>query len=456
MRKLKDKKSDTRHLIPIDDSTSDSLPSESDAVSTYLRQMGSLVRLTHEEEIFHAREFGEARGDLGSLLCRFPRLLGRHIGACRASDITELLDNNDDAASIAQRKQRLVTLLETIESVGDRLDRICDQGSLAESATTRTLLYQSLETTVGRVHFAGKFYQDCVAELEANALVMVPNYIPRLAKASDLRDLPDLPDLQQMPRPVLNETLSQIRKVYGRLEDARNTLVEGNLRLVISVAKKYLNCGLQFLDLIQEGNLGLMQAVDKFQPDRGHRFSTYAVWWIRQSITGALAVHGRTIRLPANMANMLGRIKRSERRLLQDLGREPTDDEVADSLDLEVERVRALRKMDRQTISLQSPVATADNLLVCEFVADSESKSPVEIASENLLGETIAEVLQSLTDRERTIIIHRFGINNAEMMTLEELSREFNVTHERIRQVEILALKKLRHPSRRKYFEDYL
>ncbi|MFT5131217.1 MAG: RNA polymerase primary sigma factor, partial [Rhodothermales bacterium] len=167
-------------------------------------------------------------------------------------------------------------------------------------------------------------------------------------------------------------------------------------------------------------------------------------------------VHGRTIRLPANMANMLGRIKRCERSLLQTFGREPTDDEVADSLGLEVERVRAVRKMDRQTISLQSPVATADNVPVSDFLADSSAKSPADIASENLLGETIAEVLQSLTDRERTIIIHRFGINNAEMMTLEELSHEFNVTHERIRQVEILALKKLRHPSRRKYFEDYL
>lgn len=457
MRKLRDKQKDARHLVPIDDSTSESLPAESDAVSTYLRQMGSLVRLTQEEEIFHAREFCAARADLGGLLCRFPGLLGQHIAACRASDITELLDSEgDDAASIAQRKQRLAILLETIESIGERLDRICEQGNLAESATTRTLLYQSLETTVGRVHFAGKFYQDCVAELEANALVMVPHYIPRVAKASDLRDLPDLADIKQMPKPVLNDIITQIHKCYARLEDARNTLVEGNLCLVISVAKKYLNCGLQFLDLIQEGNLGLMQAVDKFQPDRGHRFSTYAVWWIRQSITGALAVHGRTIRIPANMASMLGRIKRSERHLLQQLGREPTDDEVADSLELEVERVRALRKMDRQTISLQSPIATADNLPVSDFVADSESKSPVEVASENLLGETIAEVLQSLTDRERTIIIHRFGINNAEMMTLEELSREFNVTHERIRQVEILALKKLRHPSRRKYFEDYL
>jgi RNA polymerase primary sigma factor len=454
VRKLREKS--TSHLIPVDDSTTDAVPSESDAVSTYLRQMGSLVRLTHEEEIYHSREFCDARADLGALLCHFPRLLGQHIAACRASDITEMVDSKDDANSLAARKQRLASLLETIESIAERLDRICGQGSLAESATTRSLLYQSLESTVGRVHFAGKFYQECVAELEGHALSRLPDYVPCIAKAADIHGLGKLPDMAQMPEPVLQDMLSQIRKCYGRLEEARNTLVEGNLRLVISVAKKYLNCGLQFLDLIQEGNLGLMQAVDKFQPDRGHRFSTYAVWWIRQSITGALAVHGRTIRIPANMANMLGRIKRSERGLLQTLGREPTDDEVADSLDLEVERVRALRKMDRQTISLQSPLATSDNLPVSDFVADSASKSPVEIASENLLGETIAEVLQSLTDRERTIIIHRFGINNAEMMTLEELSQEFNVTHERIRQVEILALKKLRHPSRRKYFEDYL
>ena len=268
----------------------------------------------------------------------------------------------------------------------------------------------------------------------------------------------DSEDLYQQLCMGLSEFSAQYQDVEAlnaRLDNARNTLVESNLRLVVSVAKKYSNYGMQFIDLIQEGNLGLVLAVDKFEPQRGYRFSTYAVWWIRQTITAALSAQSRTIRIPANLARTLHKINRMEQRLLQELGREPTPEEIAERLELAPERVRALRKMERQTISLQSPVDSEDDSQISDFIVDAKVQQPDEVASSHLLVEMITEVLETLNEREKEILTSRFGLFGQPTMTLEQLSQVFNVTHERIRQIEAAALKKLRHPSRRKYFEGY-
>lgn len=423
-----------------------------DVVRTYLRQVANLPRLSIEEEHFHIREFYRQRAAVGRLLAHFPRILLDRIGTCRISEIDdESDDGEEDGASFDVRRQRLLILTESIHRIAAKLDEI--RLANPDNPSQQSALFQSLEKLVGGIRFNGKFYQDCVARLSACAAVRTPTIerpigIPSTPFSNEIVD-----NLLPMSTAEFGSTYTAICACFGAMEHARKTLVEGNLRLVLSIARRYLNCGLQFLDLIQEGNLGILQAVDKFQPDRGHRFSTYAVWWIRQAITRSLAKNARTIRIPANMANTLTRIHRVEETLLQQYGREPTAEEIAAAVGTSAEKVRALQKMERQTISLQSSVSS--DIEVSDLIIDESGQSPVDAASASLLTETIIGVLDTLSDREREILTHRFGLFDHPTMTLEELSAQFNVTHERIRQIEMLALKKLRHPSRRKYFEGY-
>ncbi len=265
-----------------------------------------------------------------------------------------------------------------------------------------------------------------------------------------------LKEIGKIPLLGMEDEVELAKKMELGDPEARKRLAESNLRLVVSIAKRYVGRGMQFLDLIQEGNLGLIKAVEKFDYTKGYKFSTYATWWIRQAITRAIADQARTIRIPVHMVETINRLVRTSRQLLQELGREPTTEEIAARLDLPVERVSEIMKMSQEPVSLETPIGEEEDSHLGDFIQDDNVLVPQDAAAFTLLHEQLMEVLLTLTEREQKVLRLRFGLDDGRPRTLEEVGKQFNVTRERIRQIEAQALRKLRHPSRSKKLKDYL
>ena len=265
-----------------------------------------------------------------------------------------------------------------------------------------------------------------------------------------------LKEIGKVPLLTADEEIELARRMENGDEEAKKRLAEANLRLVVSIAKRYVGRGMLFLDLIQEGNLGLIKAVEKFDYRKGYKFSTYATWWIRQAITRAIADQARTIRIPVHMVETINKLIRVSRQLLQELGRDPSPDEIAEELEMPVSKVREIMKIAQEPVSLETPIGEEEDSHLGDFIEDKEMMIPADAAAYTLLKEQLLEVLDTLTDREQKVLRLRFGLDDGRSRTLEEVGKEFNVTRERIRQIEATALRKLRHPSRSKKLRDYL
>ncbi|MBP9901929.1 MAG: RNA polymerase sigma factor RpoD [Verrucomicrobia bacterium] len=453
-----------------------------DPVRMYLKQMGQVPLLTRAQEVAISKRIEDAETEVrriiyglgftgkehlalaDKLTCeppreRFDRIVLDQKAECRETYLRSLhrvmrsvrkldaqVDKQFAGWQNATSKPRRATAFRAFKQLDSQLQ-----------AKFRKFFYKHKvveEMTLVAENIHDKIQLSCrtIAELERHD----PAPQHQAIIESERRKIRALEEFVRLPSQDFLNAYHQLKLFTARANEAKTEMVEANLRLVISIAKKYTNRGMSFLDLIQEGNMGLMKAVEKFEYRRGYKFSTYATWWIRQAITRAIADQARTIRIPVHMIEMINKLMRSQKHLLQDFGREPTAEEIAEDMAYPVERVRAVLKMAQQPISLQSPVGDGEETSLGDFIEDKATENPCDVASFAILKDKLGDVLASLKERERRVLELRFGLGDGNARTLEEVGKQFRVTRERIRQIEAKALKKMRHPTRIRQLHGFL
>ncbi len=456
-----------------------------DPIRMYLHEMGQVPLLSREEEIAIYQTIEEAEDKTRDMFNRFlftpalySGLLDKLEGQCERFDriVTDKFEENRDKyMELIPGFRKQIAKVETrLKDASDKYLSLITKKNVTPQAlkgAEKALLNArvSLRQCFTDLNFKQKVLETLCADADERIYLPYRQLVSMQTtlltqKASKKRDrelevlkakMAKLEALFGMQPEEFMTTFAELRMVLKKGQTARTKMVEANLRLVISIVKKYMNRGLSFLDLIQEGNTGLMKAVEKFEYRRRLKFSTYATWWIRQAATRAIADQARTIRIPVHMIETINKLMRVQKKLVQKLGREPTEQELGEEMKMGVDQVRAVKRMAQQPISLQSKVGDNDDAHYGDFIPDLSSENPFEITEGHLLKERLREILDTLTDRERQVLDFRFGLTDGYSRTLEEVGRLFNVTRERIRQIEAKALRKLRHPSRMKSLGDY-
>jgi RNA polymerase primary sigma factor len=451
-----------------------------DPVRMYLKQMGLVALLTREQEVAISKRIEEAEEEVRQIIYSLGFAGKEHIALAE-----KLLENpprerfdrvvlekkvNSRETHVRDLRKLVVRVRELDRQVDARYLEWRDAGKNHEHARAHfKQLDQKLQDTFPKFYFKQKVVEE-MALVAENIHDKLQYSLRALAEAerqhesgpqrhlveAELHKIQALAEFVRLPHEEYLAAFKHLIAASTKAIQAKTEMVEANLRLVISIAKKYTNRGLSFLDLIQEGNMGLMKAVEKFEYRRGYKFSTYATWWIRQAITRSIADQARTIRIPVHMIDIINKMLRMQKSLLQDFGREPTPEELADELHLPVHRVRGLMKMAQQPISLQSPVGDGDEASFGDFIEDKAADNPLDITSFSLLRDKLSSVLCSLSERERKVLELRFGLGDGNVRTLEEVGQQFRVTRERIRQIEAKALRKMRHPTRIRQLNGFL